>query len=85
MALSCELLLAMQQQQAEFCGRWVKAVSRLQQLNNFYIHILFEIAAETHKVKFYIHLLFAKNGSKHKCNKSKIRACANYNRSWFQV
>jgi len=30
-------------------------------------------------------LLFAINGSKHKSNKRKRRACANYNRSWFQV
>jgi len=33
---------------------------------------------------FRLHL-FAINGSKHKSNKRKRSACANYNRSWFQV
>ena len=34
---------------------------------------------------FHIHLLFAQNGSKHKSNTRKGRACAYDNHSWFRV
>jgi len=37
---------------------------------------------------YYVHVLYTffirQNGSKHKSNKSKSRACANNNHSWFQ-